>query len=122
MATTPFGLTFYDIDGQDQGPALLNEWLALLDWKLRGSPVEDIGLNDADAVTGLADGKAWFVASAPTAGDAWEGQNQKIAFYYGGWLFFTPSHGMLISVLDEKIVKVWNSAAAWEDYDGTAWT
>lgn len=121
MALSPFGLIAYEED-QDQGHILLNEWLLLFDWTTRGCPVEDVDGNDADAVS-AADGKAWYVASAPATGDAWEGQAGKIAFYYAGWHFFTPSHGMRISVLDEKKVKVRNSAGAWENLNpSSTWT
>lgn len=103
----------YYEEGQDLGHALLNEWLQRLAWLARPI-VEDINENDADNVT-PTDGQAWYVATGVGAGDAWEGQEGNIALYYSGWLFIPVVEGMVISVLDEQKIKVWNSASAWED-------
>lgn len=47
-----------------------------------------------------SDGDAYIPAA--TATDVWAGKEGKIAAYYGGWLFITPTGGQVAYVKDEK--------------------
>lgn len=102
--------------GQDQGHITMNDQFNALAFLAR-AVIKDIDENDSDA-TSPSDGDGWYVATGVTAGDAWEGHEGEFAVWYSGWMFIPVTEGMKFSVLDEKKIKVFNSAGAWEDVYG----
>lgn len=130
MTTSPlFGLPFVS-NQQAQPEVTLNRSLMMLQALQSGAEGRQNAPPGAPT-----DGKVWIVGSAPTG--AWAGRANKIAIYYGGWLFVpgVDSDGLQIPMgaaqegwriynksTDELLI--W-SGAAWNSYLGAvsgAWT
>jgi len=81
--------------------------------------VIDKDLNAAPT-SGLSDGDAYIVAAGVPSGDAWFGQEGKIAIYDitspGSWSFLTPEDRNYLLVEDESLVYIYvgdHPAGAW---------
>lgn len=63
----------------------------------------------------FGNGEAFIVGDSPTG--AWAGQSGKIAYYLGGWFFYTPFLGMRFFNL-EKGTDVMYDGSGWQEYPG----
>lgn len=111
MATTVrHGLPLL-LEGQGKAEITVNDALVIMDACI-DKATENAAAGDNDPPNSPANGKMWFVSATPTAGSAWAGHASQLALYYNGWIFITPSEGMVVYEKTTDILK---------DYNGTSW-
>ena len=100
MANTPHWAIPLLTEGQASGEVTHNDAIIRLAALTHLSIID----NDLTAPPGSpSNGDRYIVAGSPT-GD-WASQAGKIAFYYNGWIFFTPVEGMIAWIVDENLLQ-----------------
>ena len=98
------------VEGQAVPETTVNEIVRYLEFFASGGAIEDRDLLTPAALT-PADGDAYLI-DGTGAGD-WAGEDNNIALYVNtGWIYITPTEGMVLYVKDEDVRIV---------YDGAAW-
>ncbi|NJM51595.1 MAG: DUF2793 domain-containing protein [Sphingomonadales bacterium] len=109
MTTTPkLGLP-YLTTGQAQKEVTHNEALNLID--VASQPIVQ-NMTTAAPPGSPTNGQAWIVAASPTG--AWAGQVNKIATWFDGWHFITPTEGFRVYDLGGDTERFFNGTA-WGD-------
>lgn len=99
----------YLVEGQASAEVTHNDALNVLDSFVQMS----VKSRTTSAQPGSAiNGDRYLLPSSGVTGAQWAGNDGKIAYYYGGWLFFTPREGFRLWVEDQNVMYV---------YDGAAW-
>jgi len=114
MTTTNLGLPELT-QSQSSKYVTHNEALNILDAIVQLSIID----RDLDEPPGSpAVGDAYIVASAPSAGSAWVGKTDYVAYYYDAiWNFLTPRNGWQGWVLDEDVRAIYSSTTGWAASD-----
>lgn len=95
-------------EGQEGADIVHNEALLIIDILLQGR-IKDRDLTSDPASP--AEGDAYIVASV--ASGLWTGQEDNIAYFFGGiWNFITPKEGWRLFVIDE-LVDIKFTSGAW---------
>lgn len=109
MSTTNLALPQL-IEGQASAETTHNDALNILDAINAPALIQDRDLSAAPGSPG--EGEVWLVSGTPGGGDAWETHGADLAIYQTGWIFVTPTEGMVFFVEDEDV---------YIRYNGTAW-
>jgi Protein of unknown function (DUF2793) len=113
MTITPNKNLPYILSNQAQKEVTHNDALNDLDALLMASVID----RDLSVPPGSpAEGDVYLVGASPTG--AWSGQAGKIAAYFSGWRFKTPTEGWRIWIRDEDKFCVY-TGMTWADLPGT---
>jgi len=113
VATSPnIGFTYAE-EGVVTSEVAVNEALNIMDMLLQCAVIDR---NLATPPGSPADGDVYLVATSGTG--AWSGKDGQIAGYYSGWIFYTPSEGFTMRVLDENLWLGWNGST-WNTFTVT---
>ena len=106
MANAPHWAIPLLTEGQSSGEVTHNDAI------IRLAALSHLSIIDRNLTAppgGVSNGDRYIVAASAT-GD-WDDQDGKIAFYYNGWIFFTPVEGMIAWVVDENVLFVYKDNA-----------
>jgi Protein of unknown function (DUF2793) len=99
----------YLATGQSQKEVTHNEALNLID--VASQPIV-LNMTTSAPPGSPTNGQAWIVAASPTG--AWAGQVNKIATWFDGWFFITPTEGFRVYDLAGDTERFFNGTA-WGD-------